>query len=287
MSLKAYLNGELIDVMQPMLTVANPAFLHGVGLFETLRAYEGKPFRLPHHIERLRASAEHFKMLLGESIEQIPGAVERVLEANGLADARLRITISPSHDPDHPENTLLLVTAQETSGYPKELYEKGMTVQVCTRYRQSTQDPLAGHKTCCYFPRLVALRDAQEQHCGEALWFTPENNLAEGCISSVFVVKQEALLTPPLDTPVLPGVTRATVLDLARAHGVPCEERALTIDDLLDADEVFLTNSVMEIMPVTRVERRVIGSEKPGPLSRKLSDLYQQLLQDPGDTTEI
>lgn len=278
MTQKAYFNGQLIDAAQPVIGIANPSFLHGVGLFETFRAYNGTPFRLIEHLARLERSARHFNMLLGDAIAQIPEAVSRVLEVNQLADARLRITVSPSSDPEAPGESLLLVTAQKSAGYPPELYAKGMTVHLCTKYRQSAHDPLAGHKTTCYFPRLVVLRDAQEHQCGESLWFTPANLLAEGCISNVFVVTKDTLRTPPLDTPVLPGVTRAVVLELARNHGITHEENAITIDDLLDADEVFLTNAAMEIMPVTRVERRAIGEEKPGPITRKLAEAYRELV---------
>lgn len=279
MSEQAYLNGRLVNLREAAVDVTNPSLLHGVGLFETLRVYRGRPFRLAQHVERMKASAGRLSMPLGRAIEQIAGAVEMVLEANGLQDARVRFTVTPPSSPDHPDETTLLVTAQQITGYPKELYEKGMTVFICNDYRQSSHDPLAGHKTTSYFPRLIALRDAQAHQCGEALWFTPDNLLAEGCISNVFMVKDGQLRTPPLNTPVLPGITRAVVLELARADGIPTEESPCTINTLLDADEVFLTNAIMEIMPVTRVERRSIADEKPGPVTRRLAGVYRDLTE--------
>ncbi|NLX14825.1 MAG: branched-chain amino acid aminotransferase [Phycisphaerales bacterium] len=272
-----YLNGEILDVTEARVAVTNPGLLHGVGLFETLRSYAGRPFRLDEHLVRMRSSAEKLNMPLGNALERVPEAIGMVLQANELTEARIRFAVTPpgAHDPEG--ETTLLVAAEKIVGYPPELYEKGMTVFICTNFRQSAQDPLAGHKTLSYLPRLIALRDAQNRQCGEALWFTPENMLAEGCISNVFLVKGGCLHTPPLDTPILPGVTRAAVLELAEENGIAVEQDLLTINNLLDAEEVFLTNAIMEIMPVTRVERHSIGDEQPGLITRKLAEAYQRL----------
>jgi len=273
---KVYLNGRIIDAAQATVSAANPAFLHGVGLFETLRAYDGRPFLLRQHIERMRASAEKLRLQLGSVLETVPEAVEEVLRANALPQARIRFTVTPP-DIDAPENPpTLLVTARPVTGYPPELYERGMTVCICDDHRQSSHDPLAGHKTTSYFARLTAMRQAAERHCGEALWFTPNNLLAEGSISNIFLVRGQDLITPPLDTPVLPGVTRAVVLDVAREAGLTVRQQACTIHDLLDAEEVFLTNAIMEVMPVTRIERHEIGDGRVGPLTRRLRSAYAE-----------
>lgn len=277
MSEKVYLNDQLIDARHAKVGVSNPALLHGVGLFETLRTYDGRPFRLQRHIERMKRSAKKLDMAVGHAIDQVPEAVQAVLDANNLTDARLRFTVTPPSPQHEDERPTLLVAAQATTGYPEELYQQGMAVFLCTQFRQSAHDPLAGHKTTSYLPRLMVLRNAQNRDCGEALWFTPANLLAEGCISNVFLIKKGKLTTPPLDTPILPGVTREAVLELAADNDIPAEESACTVNDLLDADEVFLTNAVMEVMPVTRIERRAIADEKVGPVTRRLAKLYRQL----------
>ena len=141
-----------------------------------------------------------------------------------------------------------------------------------------TEDPLAGHKTTSYFGRLIALNQAHQAGCHEALWFTTSNLLAEGSISNVFVVKSDAVMTPPLDTPVLPGIARATVLELCTQQNIKAEETPLAIGHLLDADEVFLTNAIMQVMPVWRVEQREIGAGKPGPVEKTLLEQYRELL---------
>lgn len=278
MAASVYLNGRIMGISEAAMPVSNPALLHGVGLFETLRAYGGRPFRLNQHIERMLASARRFNMSVGQIPEQIRSAIRQVLDANRLQDARIRFTVTPPSPQAEHAGPNLLVTAQELVGYPPELYRQGMTVYVCDQYRQSAHDPLAGHKTTSYFPRLLVLRNAQDRACGEGLWFTPQNLLAEGCMSNVFLVKNERLHTPPLDTPVLPGITRAAILELAGRIGIPVDESPRSIKDLLEADEVFLTNAVMEVMPVTRVEKKAIADEKPGPVTHRLAEAYQELV---------
>ncbi|MHC4444581.1 MAG: aminotransferase class IV [Planctomycetota bacterium] len=278
MKQKVYNDGKIMDLTQATISVSNPGVLHGVGLFETLRAYDAKPFRLQEHIDRMKASAEKLHIPVEEVIEQIPPAIGQVLEANQIKNARVRFTVVPPNSWDEKSRGILLVAAQQLTGYPPQLYEKGMTVYVCNQYRQSSNDPLVGHKTTSYFPRLIALREAQQRQCGEALWFTPDNLLAEGCISNIFLVKDKKLLTPPEHTPILPGITRATVLELAQNNDLSAELVPCTVEQLLDADEVFLTNSIMEIMPVTNIERSPIADEKPGPITKQLHELYKQLI---------
>jgi branched-chain amino acid aminotransferase len=280
MSEKAYLNGDLVSFAEATVSVSSPSLLHGVGLFETLRSYEGRPFRLSQHVDRISRSARYLDMPVSEAIDQIPHAVTAVLESNKLKNARVRITVAPPGSHGGNDRAMLLVAAQEALGYPPELYQQGMTVHVGTQWRQSSQDPLVGHKTTSYFSRLLALRAAQAAGCGEGLWFTPDNRLAQGCVSNVFLVKGGRLRTPPLDTPVLPGITRGVVLELAGWAGIPAEESPCTINDLLDADEVFLANTTMEIMPVIRVERKAIAGEKPGPVASQLARAYTELTRE-------
>ncbi|NLE57054.1 MAG: hypothetical protein GX616_01745 [Planctomycetes bacterium] len=285
MSEKVYLNGEIVELSKAAVTVSNPSLLHGVGLFETLRSYDGRAFLLQRHIERMINSAKHFDMPVLELTERIPDAVAAVLTANKLKNARIRFTAMPPGAQGENEGPTLLVAAQETAGYPPALYERGMTVHLNTRWRQSGLDPLAGHKTTSYFPRLLALRDAQAAGCGEALWFTPDNRLAEACMSNVFIVKGNGLRTPTLDTPVLPGITREVVIELAARAGLQVEQTALTVNDLLDADEVFLTNAIMEIMPVTRIEQKALGNEKPGPITSQLLKAYDEMTRQAESTS--
>jgi branched-chain amino acid aminotransferase len=165
-------------------------------------------------------------------------------------------------------------------GYSEDYYKNGIRVILCP-YRQNPSDPLTGHKSTSYFPRMLALRLAHRSHAAEALWFTPDGGLAEGCVSNVFLVKHGTLLTPPLDTPVLPGIARKAVATIAGEQSLTLSEQRLTIDDLLGADEVFLTNVIMKVLSVTGIEKHTVGEGKVGPVSRRLLTAFDESIKNP------
>ena len=211
-----------------------------------------------------------------------PSTLAELLDRNALSDARIRLTVSAGavhgESVEASADLTVCATASALTSYPHDFYERGVHVAICT-YRVSPSDPLAGHKTTSYLPRLLALRDAQRARCVEALWFTTANRLAEGSISSVWIVRDGVLKTPPLDTPVLPGIARRVVLEIAKEVGIETRSCALTIDDLQDADEVLLTNAIMQVMPVVRVERRDIGAPRVGPIAKRLLEEYRRLVR--------
>ncbi len=284
MSQFVWLNGEVVAAEDARVGVHDGGFLHGAGLFETMRAEGGHVFRLAKHVGRLCTSAE--RLIAPVDVDELPGqgALGELLERNGLREARVRLTVTAGDmlaaaragDEGGVRHTVC-ATVSPLSAYPQKFYENGVAVAI-SRYRQSNMDPLAGHKSTCYLPRLMALRDARALKCEEALWFTHEHLLAEGSISSVFVVKGGAVKTAGLETPVLPGVARAAVLDLCEQHDIKAEEGAINIDDLLDADEVFLTNVIMCVMPVIAVEKRTIGDGKPGAVTKRLMDGFRDMV---------
>ena len=275
---KVFLNGSLVRADQATLSVFDAGFLHGAGLFETMRAYAGKVYRLDQHLDRLAKSAKALSIPLTTDKNSLRRAVEQTLQANGLSEARLRLTLSRGdlrRPPDHTHPATLVITASAMTPYPAQFYQKGMTV-VLSDVKLNSSDPLARHKSSNYLSRLLVLGKAQQLGAGEALWFTELNHLGEGCISNVFLAKDSTLLTPPLEEPILPGITRAAVLELAQADKIPTRQQTLTIDDLLGAEEIFLTNSIMEVMPVCRFEKHAVGNEQPGPLTQHLAELYRQ-----------
>ncbi|MFO0973094.1 MAG: aminotransferase class IV [Phycisphaerae bacterium] len=274
-----YLNGALVEAEQARLSAFDAGLTHGAGLFETVRCYAGRAFRLDRHLARLRNSATVLGVPLPWDDGALVRAVETTLGANELRDARLRITLTPGPPTGEAAAPTLLVAATALERYPESLRQEGMTACVCD-HKISPSDPLAGHKTVSYFPRLLGLRAAQRKKCGEALWFTTEHLLAEGSISNVFLVRDERLETPGLGTPVLPGVARGVVLECAAALGIEAAERRLTIEDLLSADEVFLTNTIMEVMPVCRVERHAVGGERVGEVTGRLAAAYAERVRE-------
>lgn len=281
--IQAYVAGEFVPADEATVAADEAAFLLGAGLFETLRTYGGTPFRLEAHLCRLRESGETLRIFVRESDEEIAGVLARLVETNGVPDARVRITASrgrvtaPVDDEAAPPATLV-VAAGPMTPYPAELYENGATV-VVSDIRVNESDPSTFHKTTGYMTNLLALRDARRARATEAIRFNTKNRLAEGAVSNVFLVREGRLLTPPVEEGLLPGVTRAAVLELAAEAGVPAEQRPLTVHDLLDADEVFLTNAIMELLPVVRVERREIGAGRPGPVWRRLAEAYREAVR--------
>lgn len=278
----AYLNGKFIPESEAAISASDGAFLHGAGLFETMRAENGCVFHLDRHLDRLQSSAADLLKPIERSELPKKDVFGELLKRNEMLTARVRLTVTPgpmrsrTEGPAAPLN--VLISATKLAGYPPEQYQTGVAVIVCP-FKQSPSDPLAGHKTTAYLPRLLGLRQAQKVGCMEALWFTTENYLAEGSISNVFIVTKGTLRTPPLETPVLPGIARATALEIAADAGIPTKEEPLNINDLLDADEVILTNAVMQVMPVIKVEKHDVGGGKPGPIAQQLLEAYRVLVK--------
>jgi len=274
------INGAVVAGADARVSVFDSGFMQGIGLFETMRTYHGRVFRLGAHLARLTASAGQLGWTTRPVESELADEVERLVHALPAGDYRVRLTVTTGslHAASGDEAKLTrVVTASGGAAYPAEYYQRGITVTLA-RCRQNGSDPTTGHKTTSYFARLASLREAHLRQATETLWFTPDNELAEGAISNVFVVSEEGLLTPPLDTPVLPGITRAAVIELAELLKIPVVQRPLALEDVLEAEEVFLTNALMEVMPVVRVERDRISVERPGPITRLLHEAYQALV---------
>ncbi|MCX5655405.1 MAG: aminotransferase class IV [Planctomycetota bacterium] len=285
-----YVAGRMVAESEATVSALDAGLMLGVGLFETLRTYNGRPFRLARHMARLRSSGRFFRIFLpGETDGEIAAVIARLLEANDLADARIRITatrgpVTEGLSDDEAPLATLLVTAGGQVTYPAELYERGAAA-VVSDIRINESDPVVFHKTTNYMANLLAIRDAHSAGAAEALRFNTRNRLAEGAISNVFLVSGGRVATPPVEDGLLAGVTREAVLELAAECGIPAEQRSLTVDDMLGADEVFLTNSIMEVMPVVRIEKHEVGPKgdpdrlgRPGPITRRLAEAYKTLV---------
>lgn len=293
-----WLNGEFVDETKSSLPLRDTGLLHAAGVFTTMRADGGVVFRLDRHLKRIRQSCDALFIPLQYTDQALTEAVDQLLRRRNLLDARMRLTItrgSARHDPIHGARLEpnVFITATNLDPYPNDYYQRGFTVITLDDQKLNPYDIQAGHKTLNYFTRLASLRAANNRQAGEALWFNVHNYLQSGSISNVFVVEAGRLLTPPTQadlqlpsisssTPyprsnVLPGVTRQTVIELAESAGIHVDIRALTINDLLEADEIFLTNSIMRVMPVCRVERKAVANEKPGEITKKLMEAYRKL----------
>lgn len=284
--MKTYLNGEMLPDDQARVPAQDAGFQHAVGLFETAFAYHGRVFRLDRHLARLKRSAEELGLAAAMDTAPLAQAVNQTLAANRLEHARLRLTVTAGtlsllkgEDGDALRvRQTVCVQAQAPTAFDPGYFDRGVRVRL---YGQGANpfDATAGHKTLDYWARLRSLRQAAASDCAEAIWLSVTNHLASGAVSNVFLVKDGALLTPiahgeekpdALPAPVLPGVVREAAIELAEAEGIAVEKRMLTVEDLLDADEVFLTNSNWKVLPVVAVEQKDIAEGKPGPVTNAL-----------------
>jgi len=281
MAVKVFLNDGLVDIDKACISAADSGFLYGAGIFETMRSCNGVVFALNDHLDRLFFSADVLSIVRNNyDRKYITEAIYQTLAANGLADARLRLTLTngPMAADDEHKPTLL-VTATKYHSYPPEYYQKGATVVLCP-FKQNPSDPTYGHKTINYLSRMLALNMARKKRAAEALWFTIDNRLAEGCISNVFLVKDSVIYTPPIETPVLAGVARKTVCGIALNNSIKLVEKSLFIADLLGADEVFLTNVIMEVLPIIKVEAHTVGDGRVGAVALKLGKLFRETVRE-------
>ena len=297
--MQAYLNGRMVQLAKAKLSVEDAGFQHGVALFTTMAVRHGRAFRLDRHLDRLLASAEELGLAMADDRKKLSRAVQRTIDTNDLTDARLRLTVSPGavsllrpQEGGKPAKPTVLIVAGEPTRYDPAYFNEGI-MAIIAGPGANPFDPLAGHKTNAYWSRLRTLRQAAAVKAGEAIWLQVSNHLAGGSISNIFLVRDGQLLTPiahgeevqgALPAPVLPGITRAAVLELADAADLPVQKRMLDVNDLLEADEVFLTNSGWGVLPVTRIEKKTIGTGKVGEITTRLrTDLLALMDRECGD----
>ena len=284
-----YLNGQLVPRFEAKLSPFDHGFLYGYGLFETMRAYNGHIFRLDSHLTRLRCSAEsigltHSVLTTEEGKQSLKAACVATLEANKLKDARLRLTVSAGEgdmtpDPGTCSNPTILITAQNLVPLPPEKYETGFKAALSS-LRRNSQSPLSRLKSTCYMENILARTAARAVGCDEAIFLNEQGYLTEGSTTNVFLVSHGELITPSLESGVLPGITREAVLEIARASHLKATERWVQLNELVEAEEAFLTNSILELMPLVSVEGRTIGSGKPGKLTGDLLFAYRKLVEE-------
>lgn len=272
---KIFLNNTMFEADSAFVSARDSGFLYGAGLFETMRSRNGFVFAIDDHLDRLFNSAKVLGIPHTYERDYIVDAIMQTLQANELSDARIRLTLTggPTGVAAKKQKGTLVITATPFEPYAAEYYEKGALAVLC-QFRQNTADPICGHKTCNYLSRLLALDGARQRGAVESLWFTTDNRLAEGCVSNVFIVKDSKVFTPPLSTPVLPGIARKHVLAVADENAIEAIEKDLVINDLLSADEVFITNTLMQILPIAAIEAHVVGDGKVGIVTKKLTEAF-------------
>lgn len=291
--MQIWLNGKFVQRDAALISAFDAGLQHGIGLFETCIARNGTVVRAEAHAQRLVDSAR--TLLLSDTLRAQPlaEALQQAVEHNELDEARVRLTVTggdlnlTAARRQRRIDPTILIDVQPPTEYPDSFFEEGTMVTIAEGRLNPTL-PMAGHKTLDYWPRIHALQHAAAAKAGEALWFTVTNHLAGGCVSNVFVVIDGVLALPvargeePADAvgpAVLPGITRACVLELCESMSIAVRRCTLDIDQLLSADEVFLTNSSWGVLPVVAVEKNTIGDGAVGEMTTRLREGWLDLVE--------
>jgi len=279
-----FMNDRLVPEHEATVSVFDHGLLYGDGVFEGIRAYAGRVFRLAEHIDRLFASARAIALEIPMSKEAVSKAVVDTLAANGLADGYVRLVVTRGAgnlglDPNKTANPQVIVIASTISLYPAEFYEKGLRIVTAATQRTQSAALSPRIKSLNYLNNIMAKLEGLQAGCVEALMLNHKGEVAECTGDNVFVVRGGKLLTPPPDAGILEGITRGAVMELATAAGIDCREQTLVRHDLYTADECFLTGTAAEIIPVVEIDGRKVGSGVPGPMTKRLTDAFHALVR--------
>lgn len=275
-----YLNGALVPLSRAKVSILDYGFLFGFGLYETIRAYDGKPFRLDNHLARMRYSAERLGIMLQMNV--LRQAVMDTVRANGYKDTRIRLTVSIGEGTMTPDlrsckEPTVLVLAGEYHP-PTDKYTQGYRV-IISSIRRNSRSPVTYMKSANTMEHMLARQEARDTGADEALFLNEKGYLTESAGCNVFLVSKGVLKTPRFETGILPGVTRVVVFELAASLGINVSETNIRLAELLAAGEAFLTNSMIEVMPLTHVAGKPIADGKPGEMTKKLMSAYREMVK--------
>lgn len=287
-----FLNGKFLEREEARVSAFDAGFQHGVGLFETMLARldegEAAVFRLDEHLDRLTGSAK--ELGLSDSLRKnaLAEAVRTTAEKSGLPRSRIRLTITGgdlnllSAAGSRGTDPTVLIVAQPATEYPTEMFDRGVSVVIADA-RANPLNPFEGHKTLNYWWRLRSLQEAAAKRAAESVVLQVSNHLCGGCVSNLFIVRGGVLYTPiargeeepgAIPSPVLPGIVRSAVIDWAAEKRIGVSRQMLSVNDLMDADEVFLTNSSWGVLPVVKVEAEAVGDGVVGEVSRAMRERW-------------
>lgn len=284
MSQKIYIGGKLLDREDAKISVYDHAVLYGDGIYEGIRSYGGKLFRLAGHIDRLWESAKAIWLEIPMSKEELTKAVEDTLAINGIQDGYVRLVVTRGSgpmglDPHRCSNPQVIIIADNISLYPEEFYRKGLEIITSSVPRNHPAALNPRTKSLNYLNNIMAKIEGIQAGCPEALMLNQWGEVAECTGDNIFFVRHGKLLTPPVNACLLEGITRNVVIELAREMGIEVREAPLSRHDAYIADECFVTGTAAEVVPVVKIDSRVIGDGKPGPMTRELTDRFHKLVR--------
>jgi len=286
--MKIYIDGKYYDENRAKISVFDHGLLYGDGIFEGIRAYSGRIFKLAEHIDRLYCSAKAILLTVPLSPGEMTKAVVETCRRNKIRDGYIRLIVtrgvgSLGLNPRSCKNPSVMVIAGKIQLYPREFYEKGMEIVTVPTVRNLHSALNPAIKSLNYLNNVLAKIEANNSGCEEAVMLNAEGFVAECTGDNLFIVRQRQLFTPPLYAGPLYGITRAVVIEMSREGGLVVAETNLTRYDLFNADECFLTGTGAEIIPVVKIDGRVIGTGQPGPVTRDLVQRYHALTKVSGE----
>jgi len=285
MPLKIYISGKYYDKENAKVSVYDHGFLYGDGVFEGMRSYNGKVFRLQAHLDRLWASAKAIWLQIPMSQEDMTKAVNETLATNGIKDGYIRLVVTRGAgalglDPNKCSDPQIIIIADHIQLYPKEMYENGLEIITASTIRNHSAALSPRIKSLNYLNNIMAKIEGLQAGCVEALMLNAKGEVAECTGDNIFIVRKGVLMTPPIDAGILEGITRDAVIELAQQMGIPVQQIPFVRHDVFIADECFLTGSAAEVIPVVKVDSRVIGDGKPGPLTKRLIAAFVKLTRE-------
>jgi branched-chain amino acid aminotransferase len=285
MSRQVYISGTFVPQEDAKISVFDHGLLYGDGIFEGLRAYRGKVFRLEKHINRLYESAKAIWLEIPMSPKQMSDAVNEAVHVNKIEDGYIRLLVTRGAgtlglDPNRCSNPQVIIIADAISLYPKELYENGLEIVTVSVQRNHPAALSPRIKSLNYLNNILAKIEGLKAGCIEALMLNHKGEVAECTGDNIFIVRNRVLWTPPLEAGILEGITRDAVIEVAREAGIEVREWPMTKHDVYIADECFLTGSAAEVIPVVKLDNRTIGTGKPGSITRDLEKRFKKLTQE-------
>lgn len=283
--MKIWFDGKLVEESEAKVSVFDHATLYGDGCFEGIRFYSGKVFRLQEHIVRLFNSMRYLLIDLPWSFEEVCQATEQTVAASGMEDGYIRLVVTRGKgdlglNPWNCPKPSMFIIVQNIALYPEEMYKNGLSV-ITSSYRRPNPDVLCQQvKSLNYLNSISAKIEAVQQGAGEALLLNQQGNVAECTGDNIFLVKNGAVVTPPLTDGALGGITRHAVMDICAELGIPCFERTINRFDVLSADECFLTGTAAEVIAVSSLDGRSIGTGHAGPVTGRILARYKELVRE-------
>lgn len=281
--MKIYINGELVNKEDAKISVFDHGLLYGDGVFEGIRSYGGTVFRLREHLVRLYDSAKAILLNIPIGPEEMAKAVEDTLAANGLKDGYIRLIVTRGEgtlglDPNRCTTPQVIIIADTIALYPKEYYERGLEIITVSVIRNHPAAVSPRIKSLNYLNNILAKIEGLQAGCVEALMLNHKGEVAECTGDNVFAIRDGLVQTPPNDAGILEGITRDAVMELAEEADLQVVEVPMTKHDIYIADEVFLTGTAAEVVPVVKIDSRVIGDGRPGPITRDIMARFKELV---------